>query len=125
MPELKNHRWTFLLTVIVVFLASPTCGQGPAVWQDPSKHQVRFVEVEKGVRLDVLDWGGSGRVIVLLAGSGNTAHVFDNFASKLIDSGHVYGVTRRGYGASSQPASGYDDPTADVDWAEEDPQATR
>jgi pimeloyl-ACP methyl ester carboxylesterase len=43
------------------------------------------------------------------AGSGNTAHVFDDFAPKLTACCHVYGVTRRGYGASSQPASGYDD----------------
>jgi pimeloyl-ACP methyl ester carboxylesterase len=43
----------------------------------------------------------------LLAGLGNTAHVFDGFAEKLTDSYHVYGITRRGYGASSKPASGY------------------
>jgi pimeloyl-ACP methyl ester carboxylesterase len=70
---------------------------------------VRFVTVEHGVRLEVLDWGGSGRPVVLLAGSGNTAHVFDDFAPKLTGGCHVYGITRRGYGASSQPASGYDD----------------
>jgi pimeloyl-ACP methyl ester carboxylesterase len=57
----------------------------------------------------VLDWGGSGRAIVLLAGSGNSAHVFDEFAPKLIDCCHVYGITRRGHGASSRPPSGYDD----------------
>jgi non-heme chloroperoxidase len=78
-------------------------------WQDPSKHQVRFVTVDQGVTLEVLDWGGSGRAIVLLAGSGNTAHVFDEFAPKLLDCCHVYGVTRRGYGASTRPAAGYDD----------------
>jgi len=105
--ELKRCRWTSLLTV--VFLMVPACGQEPVTWQDPSKHQVRFVTVEEGVRLEVLDWGGAGRPVVLLAGSGNTAHVFDDFAPKLTDCCHVYGITRRGYGASSQPASGYDD----------------
>jgi pimeloyl-ACP methyl ester carboxylesterase len=78
-------------------------------WHDPSKHQVGFVTVKDGVRLEFLDWGGSGRPVVLLAGSGNTAHVFDDFAPKLTGCGHVYGITRRGYGASSQPRSGYDD----------------
>lgn len=82
--------------------------QTPA-WQDPSKHQVQFVTVEKDVRLEVLDWGGTGRSIVLLAGSGNTAHVFDDIAPKLAMLGRVYGITRRGFGASSRPASGYDD----------------
>jgi len=68
---------------------------------------VQFVTVEEGVRLEVLDWGGTGRPVVLLAGLGFTAHVFDGFAEKLTESYHVYGITRRGYGASSQSASGY------------------
>src|SRR6185503_9270402 len=83
--------------------------QGPGAWRDPSTHRVRLVTVEKGVELEVLDWGGSRRPVVLLAGSGNTAHVFDDFAPTLTDCCHVYGITRRGYGASSQPASGYDE----------------
>jgi pimeloyl-ACP methyl ester carboxylesterase len=48
-----------------------------------------------------------GRPIVLLAGLGSTAHVFDGFAEKLTDTYYVYGITRRGYGASSRPATGY------------------
>jgi pimeloyl-ACP methyl ester carboxylesterase len=31
----------------------------------------------------------------------------DGFADKLVDKFHVYGITRRGYGSSSLPASGY------------------
>jgi len=81
--------------------------QGAGAWRDPSPHQIQFVTVAEGVRLEVLDWGGSGRPIVLLAGLGMTAHVFDGFAEKLADSYHVYGITRRGFGTSSRPASGY------------------
>jgi pimeloyl-ACP methyl ester carboxylesterase len=66
------------------------------------------VSVAGGVRLEVLDFGGEGRPLVLLAGLGNTAHVFDDFAPKLIRLGHVYAITRRGYGLSSRPESGYD-----------------
>ena len=55
----------------------------------------------------MLDWGGSGRLLVLLTGLRATAHVFDKFAQKLTGTHHVYGVTRRGFGASSAPASGY------------------
>ena len=44
---------------------------------------------------------------MLLAGLGNTAHVFDDFAPKLTSEYHVYGITRRGFGASSSPDSGY------------------
>ena len=62
------------------------------------------------MRLEVLDWGGSGRPLVLLAGGGDTAHVFDEFASKLTADFHVYGITRRGFGESgfAPPASGAD-----------------
>jgi pimeloyl-ACP methyl ester carboxylesterase len=64
---------------------------------------ISFVSVEKGVKVEVLDWGGTGRPLVLLAGLGNTAHTFDAFAHKLTSQYHVYGITRRGYGESSSP----------------------
>jgi non-heme chloroperoxidase len=69
-------------------------------WRDPSPHAVQFIPVEKDVRLEVLDWGGSGRPIVLLAGGGNTGHVFDELAPQLGADGHVFAITRRGFGAS-------------------------
>jgi non-heme chloroperoxidase len=72
-------------------------------WHDPSPHSVQFVTVENNVTLEVLDWGGSGRPLVLLTGLGNDAHIYDNFAPKLTGTCHVYGITRRGFGASSAP----------------------
>ncbi len=74
---------------------------------DPTAHTVQFITVDNNVKLEVLDWGGTGRPLVLLTGLGNNAHVFDKFAPKLTGTYHVYGITRRGYGASSAPASGY------------------
>lgn len=76
-------------------------------WPEPTAHHSQFITVDKDVKLEVLDWGGSGRPLVLLTGLGNTAHVFDRFAPRLTDQYHVYGITRRGFGASSTPASGY------------------
>jgi non-heme chloroperoxidase len=75
---------------------------------DRSPHQTRHVRIDRDVQLEVLDWGGSGRPIVLLAGLGGTAHDFDEFAPKLAATYHVYGVTRRGFGHSDTPPSGYD-----------------
>lgn len=75
-------------------------------WRDPSPHRVQLVPVENGVTLEVLDWGGTGTPIVLLAGY-LSAHAYDDFAPQLASLGHVYGITRRGLGASSHPASGY------------------
>jgi pimeloyl-ACP methyl ester carboxylesterase len=80
--------------------------QSTAPWRDPSPHQVRSIPVDSSVQLEVLDWGGSGRPVVLL-GCYLTAHVYDEFAPKLADQFHVYGITRRGIGASDKPATGY------------------
>lgn len=76
-------------------------------WKDPSPHNVQRVTVDKEVSLEVLDWGGSGKPVVLLAGLGNSAHIFDRLAPKLTATHHVYGITRRGFGASSAPTTGY------------------
>jgi pimeloyl-ACP methyl ester carboxylesterase len=70
---------------------------------DPSPHTAQMVTIEKDVKLEVLDWGGTGRPLVLLTGLGDNAHVFDKFAPKLAATYHVYGITRRGFGSSSKP----------------------
>src|ERR1035438_4427529 len=57
-------------SLLLAFLVVPLHPQNLAVWRDPSPHTTRFVAVDKDVRLEVLDWGGSGRPIVLLAGGG-------------------------------------------------------
>jgi pimeloyl-ACP methyl ester carboxylesterase len=56
------------------------------------------------VRLEVLDWGGTGPAVVLLAGMGGTAHIYDDLAPQLVDSFRIIGITRRGHGASSRAA---------------------
>ena len=86
---------------------SATAANQSAAWRDPSPHTVQFITVDKNVKLEVLDWGGSGRPLVLLAGGGDTAHVFDDFAPKLTSSFHVYGITRRGFGQSGFSPEGY------------------
>ena len=94
-------------SIVLVSLIVPLHAQQLLPWKDPSPHTTRFVTVEKGVRLEVLDWGGSGRPLVLLAGGGDTAHIFDDFAPKLTPSFHVYGITRRGFGESGFSSAGY------------------
>jgi non-heme chloroperoxidase len=110
--EVSDLNVATYLIASAVFLSIESTGFAqatPAPWSDPSPHAVQFVAVDEGVRLEVLDWGGRGRSVVLLAGSGNTAHVFDDFAQKLTATNHVYGITRRGFGASTHAESGYDD----------------
>jgi pimeloyl-ACP methyl ester carboxylesterase len=64
--------------------------------------------VAPGARLEVLDWGGTGPPLVFLSGLQDVAHGFDDLAPEFTKDHHVLAVTRRGYGASSQPKGGYD-----------------
>lgn len=91
---------TAVTSMLLLASAVPLPAQQPTAWKDRSPHVRRFIPVGQGVRLEVLDWGGHGRPLVLLAGAGNTAHVFDDFAPKLTNDFHVYGITRRGFGES-------------------------
>jgi non-heme chloroperoxidase len=70
---------------------------------DSTPHKIQFVTLDQNVKVEVLDWGGSGQPLILLPGLGDTAHVFDSFALKLTPSYHVLGITPRGFGASSAP----------------------
>jgi hypothetical protein len=86
-------------------IALPPVAQNLPDQPDTTPHSARFVTGEDNVKLEVLDWGGSGRPLTLLHGGNSTAHEFDQFAPKLSGSYHVYGITRRECGASSAPAA--------------------
>lgn len=62
-----------------------------------------YVQVANGVKDEVLDWDGSGRPMVLLAGQGVTARGWRAIVPGLVTKYHVYSITRRGYGNSSKP----------------------
>ncbi len=72
---------------------------------------IRYVPIGPTTSLEVVDWGGDGMPVILLAGLGHTAHAFDDFAPRLTDMYHVIGITRRGSGTSSLPETGYGVPT--------------
>ena len=80
---------------------------------DTTTHTTRFIPVEDGVKLEVVDWGGSGRPLVLLSGLNASAHNFDDLAPELTAKYRVYGITRRGYGASDKPDPARADYSAD------------
>src|ERR1700733_12792109 len=96
---------TMLQLAVLILLATAIL---QAQDSDSTPQTTQFVTVEQDVKLEVLDWGGTGRPLVFLAGLGNDAHVFDKFAPKFAANNHVYGITRRGFGASSKavPANG-------------------
>jgi non-heme chloroperoxidase len=94
----RNSSNLFFLLIAFFILPLDASAQ-----TDSSPHGVQFVTVDQGVQLEVLDWGGSGRPLIFLAGAGDTAHRFDGFAPQFTVQHHVYGITRRGFGASSKP----------------------
>lgn len=66
--------------------------------------KIQFITVAEDVNLEVLDWGGSGPPLVFIPGLGATAHGYGDLAQKFTGQHRVYGITRRGFGASSRPA---------------------
>ncbi len=112
----KRSMQLFTLGVAALMaLAAPSAPRAadfkPAGCVDTTPHKVRMVRVAPGVELEVIDWGGTGKPMVLLTGLGDNAHVYDQFAYQFTDYFHVYGITRRGFLPSSQPRDGYDVPT--------------
>lgn len=96
--------------VLAALVVSAAAAQSPAIAPAPNPPPAGFVSVN-GVRLHYLDWGGRGDTILFLTGFRDNAHVFDNFAPRFTDRFHVLGLTRRGFGESDKPASGYDTAT--------------
>lgn len=108
------NRALRLLPVCVAW----ACASGPdgALRRPPSAPVAHMTRIAPDVALEVLDWGGRGRLLVFLAGLGGTAHVFDDFAPQFTDSFRVVGITRRGFGASAgaPPPSDLDTLVADI-----------
>ena len=92
-----------------VFLRSLVHPQNPTTACPEQKPLRRAGHVTvNGVKLHYLDWGGHGETLLLLAGFGDTAEVFDEFAVRLTEHFHVLGLTRRGFGESEKTMGGYD-----------------
>ena len=60
------------VVILALQLAAPTLAQNPLSTTSPKRPSAQFIPVERDVRLEVLDWGGTGRPVVLLAGLGGT-----------------------------------------------------
>ncbi len=71
----------------------------PDVWSDPAAHKTGYASVN-GVRLNYLDWGGSGPALIFLHGAGQNPHYFDDLAPVFADRFRVVAYARRGHGRS-------------------------
>jgi len=68
-------------------------------WSDSSPHKNGFVTAN-GIRINYLDWGGSGPTLILIHGLGDNPHLYDDFAPAFTDSFRVIAYARRGEGDS-------------------------
>ena len=103
----------YFVSLLILAGASGCQETAPAVFEvDPGEYQVTSTD---GISLEVIDWGGAGQPLVLLAGGGATAHSFHGFAPFLIDDFRVIGITRRGMGGSSDiPPNDFQDLLDDI-----------
>jgi pimeloyl-ACP methyl ester carboxylesterase len=84
-----------LIFLSIVAFVPPVASADPA----PPLALEGFVEVN-GVRLQYLDWGGSGPALILLHGLADNPHVFDDLAPAFTDRFHVIAYARRASGNS-------------------------
>ena len=105
-----RHAGILALSVLFPF-EGPSTSSAPlltnSTWTDKSPHKTQLIQVN-GIRLHYLDWGGHGEALMFLAGLGNNAHIFDDFAPRFTTHFHVLAMTRRGFGLSDKPESGHD-----------------
>lgn len=104
---------SFAIVALATTVARNTFGQSTssnilsvADTADRSPHRERFITVY-GAKLEVLDWGGTGPVLLFLPGFGTGAHIFDDIAPAFTDRFHVLALTPRGFPPSSALDSGY------------------
>jgi pimeloyl-ACP methyl ester carboxylesterase len=88
----------FAMLVAPILFILVACRKS-AVWTDSSNHKNAFVTAN-GVRLQYLDWGGSGPALILIHGGLDNPHMFDDLAPAFTDRFRVIAYARRGCGRS-------------------------
>ncbi len=107
------RRSAVSLPLIVFLLVGCAVSNASETWLDVSPHKLGFV-VANGVRLEYLDWGGSGPALILIHGMGDNPHIFDDLAPEFTGQFHVVAYARRGHG-QSEAKSPYDTVTLTED----------
>lgn len=98
--------------IALTFLTVAACRK-TATWSDNSPHKSGFVNANS-VRLNYLDWGGSGPTLILIHGFGDNPHAFDDLAPAFTDRFRVIAYAQRGHG-DSEAKEPYDTATMTED----------
>jgi pimeloyl-ACP methyl ester carboxylesterase len=92
------QRIRISLWLMLTILTLGACRK-QVTWSDTASHKNGFVTVN-GIRLNYLDWGGSGPVLILIHGVFDNPHIFDDLAPAFTDHFRVIAYARRGHGLS-------------------------
>ena len=92
---------------VLIFVASALFFVTLSAAAAPTAPASQMITVN-GVRLEYLDWGGRGAPLIFLAGFGDTPYIYNDFAPEFRSKFHCLGLTRRGFGRSEHPQSGYE-----------------
>lgn len=105
---MKNVQFTIVLTIsfLLISLRGDTQQKGTSLYKE------KFAQLD-GISLHYLDFGGSGLPLIFLQSfHGDAGEWVDydrkGFAPKFTGTNHVYAITRRGWGKSTDPGWGYD-----------------
>ncbi|MEQ1642578.1 MAG: alpha/beta hydrolase [Pyrinomonadaceae bacterium] len=93
-----------LLLVLIFSVAVKAQTEKP---NDMPAYNSDFVTAN-GIKLHYLDWGGKGETVLFISGVGDGARYFNEMARQFTDKFRVLALTRRGYGKSDKPETGYD-----------------
>ena len=97
---MRNKRALHISAICVVLALLTIAGcRKQTTWVDTSPHKSGFVTAN-GVRLNYLDWGGSGPALIFVHGIADNPHIFDDLAPAFADRFHVIAYARRGHGLS-------------------------
>lgn len=124
----KRSVWNFLnklmlyrfmknmLTILLFFLFSLVYSQSEKQSQQQNKMETKPIYQEgfiqgHGVKLQYLDWGGSGQPLVLIHGLGDSPYIFDDLASSLKNNFRIIAYSRRGHCQSETIDTNYDNNT--------------
>ncbi len=92
------QRISISLLLLLTLLTLGACRKH-AAWSDTAAHKSGFVTAN-GIRLNYLDWGGSGPVLILIHGLADNPHIYDDLAPAFTDRFRVIAYARRGHGLS-------------------------
>jgi pimeloyl-ACP methyl ester carboxylesterase len=72
---------------------------------ETERERDEYLGLASGVRLHYLDWGGSGRPLVLLHGLASSCRIWDFTAPILAERFRTFALDQRGHGLSDKPGS--------------------